>query len=124
MKSRLDRITDLEDFAEHASYRVKEIARKGGVSRRQLPRFFSEKFGCSSQHWLQNLQLRLAKELLVQREPGKAIASKLGFNHESSFYAFFRRATGMTPRTYAKAHVMNNIKPVSHCRLRNTVLPG
>jgi len=107
VNSRLDRITDWEDFAKQADYRVKEMARMAEVNRRQLPRFFLDRFGCSPQFWLQNLRLRLAKGLLAQGKPAWEIACQLGFKHETSFYPFFQRFTGYTPHAYGKSHPTN-----------------
>jgi|SRR5688572_3970425 len=108
MGSRLDAVVDWEKLAERAGYRVKELARLSRVDRRELPRYFGRILGCSPKQWLEQLRLRIAIDLLNKGEPACAVAVKLGFSQEASFYHFFLRNTGKTPIRYVKDRDADN----------------
>ena len=79
MRSRLDRITDWKNLAEDADYSPGEIARRCGVSPRQLERFTLESKGKTPTEWLNDFRQRRAVVLMKEgytviepREPTKA----------------------------------------------------
>ena len=99
MASRLDRITDWEDLALKARYRVNAMARLLKVSRQTLSSHLTETFGFNARFWVQNLRLRRAEELLLQHMACKEIAYELGMT-PSSMCRLFQRTVGCTPESY------------------------
>ena len=97
MESRLDRIRDWETQARRAKYRVQRLARKLGVTPRHLHRYFLNQFGVPPRRWLADLRMSDAQRMLRTGKPGKDVASRLGFKHQTHFCRAYRRARGTTP---------------------------
>jgi LacI family transcriptional regulator len=89
-----------------------DAATASGLSRRRLEHAFRRHIGRSVCHQLNLLRLRRAKELVVTTDLSIAdIASHAGFNTPQYFSNVFRKATGMTPRTFRRRH-----HPQRECR--------
>lgn len=78
-------------------FRPGEIARRYGVTGRQLQRYFLQEFGVPPKAWLQNRRMSLASELLARGESVKATARHLGYTSESAFAEAYQRSFGVLP---------------------------
>jgi len=74
-----------------------------GVSRRHMTEIFVNRFGKTPGEYVHALRLEAAKTQLAEgKQAILDIAYALGFESASSFYAFFRNRTGMSPGEYRK----------------------
>ncbi len=73
------------------------------ISKYHLQRQFKAHFGVSPAHYLNNLRINRAKELLrTTNMPVYDICEKIGVEHPSYFIKLFRDHEQMTPYTYRK----------------------
>ena len=80
---------------------VTEIAAQVSLGARQFERLFRAMMKHSPVQYWQGLRLVKAGELLrTTFLSGKQIAAQVGFNSERYFYREFKRAFGVSPRTY------------------------
>ncbi len=80
---------------------VGEIARRTGISERQLQRLFRKSFGMSVQQFIIRSRLQAAiHELTRTRRTIAEIALMFGFSDQSAFTNQFRSLTGMPPSRY------------------------
>lgn len=78
-----------------------DIARECGVSRAHLMRLFKRATGQPLHDYIEGVRLRRAMTELADGDRHlKEIAYRLGFASASGFSIAFRRATGMSPRTF------------------------
>jgi transcriptional regulator GlxA family with amidase domain len=97
MASRLDGIEDWVKAARAAGYGVETLARRAGVTERQLERFFGQHFACTPKKWVDELRMADARRLLRRGMMIKEVAERLGFKHVQDFTQTFVRVTGMKP---------------------------
>ena len=97
MASRLDSITDWSKLAADAGFRVTKLAKKCGVSERQLRRYFLKEFGKSPRKWMGAERLGKVRPLLATGKSVKEIAAQAGFNHQSNFARSFKHYYKATP---------------------------
>jgi transcriptional regulator GlxA family with amidase domain len=80
---------------------VTELAAAVRLSARQLERLFHNAIGQAPMHYLHQLRLTQACELLITSFlSGKEIAARVGFHSERYFYREFKRAYGLSAQTY------------------------
>lgn len=77
-----------------------ELARLCGLSVRQLTRGFRVSRGATIGAYVEQYRMEAAKRQLLAGDSVKAIAFAMGFASPSSFTFAFRRATGVSPRTF------------------------
>lgn len=83
---------------------VPEIARKVGISQRQLERQFNQTMGCSVVQFGLLLRLQHARVLLISTDLGvREISAASGFNSLSHFAYAFRKCFGRRPSEYRHA---------------------
>lgn len=97
-------ITDTVDYLRtHLFERlsVTDIAKRAGLSERQLHRRFVAVFGVSVQGFIMKSRIQAAGQLLLESalEIGQ-IAIDCGFCDQSAFTVQFRRHTGLTPKKF------------------------
>jgi AraC-like DNA-binding protein len=94
----LNRIQDWPGLAHDAKYSVKALAAYCGVSVRVLERFFQSSIGCKPSHWLKNLRMQRAVELLRDGSNVNETADRLGYLDRSHFSREFKRFYGRSPK--------------------------
>lgn len=90
-----------ESSADRVS--LEEIAKKSGLSLRNLNRLFLKETGIQPRQWAINIRIDLAQELL--KKPGATVtdvALQVGYNSLSQFIAVFRSRTGQLPSEFLK----------------------
>ncbi|MCA1654761.1 MAG: AraC family transcriptional regulator [Sphingomonadales bacterium] len=84
---------------------VDDLASVAGMSRSAFAAAFSEAFSQSPMDFVQKTRLHMAAKLLAATDlPVKVIAASMGFRSRSHFSRAFRRANGMDPSAYRRAH--------------------
>ncbi|QCO55465.1 GlxA family transcriptional regulator [Pseudorhodobacter turbinis] len=84
--------------------RVADIAKKVGISQRQLERRFVANFNCSVARFGQLMRLQRARVLLVSTDLSiSEISTASGFNTQSHFNLVFKKCFGRKPRHYRMA---------------------
>lgn len=94
------------------------VAARGGISRRQMERYFRDTFNCSPGKYYMRLRIERARSLLRQTTmPVIEIAVACGFVSASHFSKMYRNFEGTSPhesrarRKQWPAHVPNPSKP-------------
>ena len=78
-----------------------------GATRNHLSVVFKQQFGISPMEYRNEIRLTRAKELLRDTNvPITEIAQEIGFDSLPSFYAFFRKHVGETPKEYRKGNIL------------------
>jgi AraC family transcriptional regulator len=97
-------LTLIRDFAyahSHQDLKLRDFAQICDLSVRQLTRAFRRTTGVTVATHISEIRLAIAKQLLrTTKIPPKVIAARVGFSSVSSFASAFRRAAGVTPRTF------------------------
>ena len=105
MASRLDRITEWKRAARKAGYSVEALARRVGVTDRQLERFFWRRFACKPKKWMDVLRMADSQRDMRRGLMIKEVAQRRGFKHVQDFIRAFKRVTGF------KSSASRNRKP-------------
>ncbi|MBX3034906.1 MAG: helix-turn-helix domain-containing protein [Bdellovibrionaceae bacterium] len=82
---------------------LEEIAKKSGLSSRNLNRLVLKETGIQPRQWLINFRIDRARELL--KKPGASVtdvAYEVGYSSLSQFITAFRSRTGQLPSEYLK----------------------
>ncbi|HEY9249511.1 MAG TPA: AraC family transcriptional regulator [Rariglobus sp.] len=88
----------LDAWPLNEPFRVAGLARRSGLSRSNLDRIVTKALGGSGKAYMDRRRLNRAMQLLHKRAiPIKRIAIETGFNHTSSFCAWFKKKTGRYP---------------------------
>lgn len=112
---------DVVDYVQnhiHEPLTIESIAKRFDVSAFHLNRVFRQVKGTTVIHFVTDLRITVAKDILtVTQERIADVASLTGFAGTESFCTVFRRYTGMTPtqyrRRYFKARHHSGIEAVS-----------
>jgi AraC-like DNA-binding protein len=84
---------------------VSALARRAGLSARQLQRRFRELFGVGVKEFVMRARLQAAADALQDgAAPIAEVALSSGFYDQSSFTRQFRKRTGTTPARYRRRH--------------------
>jgi LacI family transcriptional regulator len=85
---------------------IEDVVARVAVSRRWLELRFPEHLGCSIKQYMDEIRIRLAKQMLSRTDAPKMrlyqIAEKCGFENQQRFRAVFERFVGMTPAQYRR----------------------
>jgi PAS domain S-box-containing protein len=110
LKVRQRRLADLGPVGKAVDYigahlgetlMVPEIARRAGLSERQLQRLFARVLAQTIQQYIIATRIHAASHELIHSERSIAeIALMFGFNDQSAFSNSFRALTGLSPRAY------------------------
>ena len=95
-RSRLDR-----DYRRPPNFA--DLAREIGTSQNKLKAVFKQAFGLTMADYCLERRVREAQQLLMEATLTIAqVAERVGYEHQSSFTAAFRRHVGMSPREYRR----------------------
>ena len=94
-------VQNWEGLAREVRFQPTLLARRCGVSLRQLERSFLLRFGQPPGVWMREFKCRLARELIARGSPNKAVVNELSFGNESHLCHEFRRFFGASPQTFA-----------------------
>lgn len=81
---------------------LKEWAARNAVSVRTLTRRFQEETGMTFAQWRTRLRIEVALSSLVAGDSVQATARRTGYESAAAFAVAFRRATGTSPREFAR----------------------
>jgi AraC-like DNA-binding protein len=87
-----------------AGWTVAELAKLAGMSRSAFAARFAETLGCAPIEYLSRWRMALAQDALSRG--GKSlerVADEIGYESASAFSTAFRRRTGCSPGTFARA---------------------
>ncbi len=102
--SRNDRLAAVfSHIAQHYQEKlcVEDIAREAGMHPKYLITQFRKHCGCGPMSYVNRLRAAHAKRLLVMGEMAALdVAEESGFGCVSSFYAVFKKLTGLSPAAY------------------------
>ncbi|MDF2720711.1 MAG: transcriptional regulator, AraC family protein [Paenibacillus sp.] len=86
---------------------ITDIANRLNISGSQCTKIFRQVYGVSPRHYLSQLKLNEAKQLLVTTNtPVSEISKRLGFSSINHFSRQFRRWTGVSPANFRPKHSM------------------
>ncbi|CAM3819923.1 MULTISPECIES: AraC family transcriptional regulator [Rahnella] len=98
------RIRDLLNDCPEADFGLTELAEAAGLSTWHFLRQFKKVVGLSPHSWLIQARLRKAKACLLGGVPIGETALLAGFADQSHLNRHFKRAIGVTPGQFVKAH--------------------
>lgn len=98
----------LNTMLDDRRYSLNEIADALGYTRKHTLRLIHRKYGCDFRTLKKRKALEAAKLYLLspERMTVKDIATALGYESESAFYAFFKHETGLSPMKYRKEQLV------------------
>lgn len=104
-RSRLEAVLGMIDagLPSDSSISVGELARRAGITERQLSRLFHKAFDCAPSTYLRRRRLAHGAQLLRRTEMGMAeIAGQCGFETPYAFSRAFHDVYGLPPGKYRK----------------------
>ena len=100
---KFERIFGMMQATPPSRLRVEELADAMGITSGALSKSFARAMGIPLKHYIVELQLKKACELLLFSGLSIAeIAARLGHDDPHYFHRFFKRLTGSTPDAYRK----------------------
>jgi AraC-like DNA-binding protein len=102
LKTRIDKLINIEEVYTDAGLTLKELATLALVTPHQLSEFINDYYNKNFTSFINEFRINKAKELLVKKPEYTilAIAYDAGFNSKSVFNDTFRKVTGLTPSQY------------------------
>ena len=100
MKSRLCQVKNWAELARAANYRASELAKKCGVSTRELERFFLAGTGKHPHEWLNELRQMQGCLLITRGKSVKEAAFELGYKYPAHFTRDFKQFHGIAPTDF------------------------
>ncbi|MEM6265004.1 MAG: AraC family transcriptional regulator [Bacteroidota bacterium] len=106
LKQKLEQMIHDEEIYVNQHLKVSDLALMLEVSEKELSTFIHETYHLSFSDYLNYHRVEKVKALLASSEQNRftlvAIADQAGFSSKSSFYAVFKKLTGLTPTQYRK----------------------
>jgi AraC-like DNA-binding protein len=100
MESRLNRIQDWQAYAKSINYSSTKLAKKCGVTVRQLERYFLNRFKMPPHEWLHTSRMKRAVELMCDGCAVKETATLLGYKTSAHFCHDFKQTYHVSPTQY------------------------
>lgn len=106
LREKLEHLIKHEEVYANKNVKISDLAILLGVSEKELSIFIHETYQLSFSDYLNFHRVEKVKTLLASSEQNKftlvAISEQAGFSSKSSFYAVFKKLTGLTPTQYKK----------------------
>jgi len=100
---------------------IEDLARGQQMAPRTLERKFSQYLGRSAREWLATMRIDYARELLCNRSiPIGEVALRCGFADAPALSSAFKKATGMSPRSWRETTTAAPTSGFSPCRTITT----
>jgi transcriptional regulator GlxA family with amidase domain len=112
----------LGTLAAECNYSTRGLAKRLGISVRQLQRTFQARLQCSPRDWLREVRLQKARDMLPAAASVKQVAYALGFRQQSQFCRDFKRRFGFSPSRALP--VGNSLRSLLEEAKRPTWSPG
>lgn len=95
-----DKAKDIIDQFYADRQQLSQELERIGISSSRMVQIFKAQFGMTPSGYVESLRIQHANSLLETDMPIIDIAYLLGFESLSSFYGFYRKTMGVTPREY------------------------
>jgi AraC-like DNA-binding protein len=99
---RLKRIADILTSAPRDPRTLAQLCKETGAGKRSVERLFQQEIGMTFGKWRQQLRLMQGMRLLAEGAKVTHAALESGYSTASAFTSMFRKALGVTPRSYFK----------------------
>jgi AraC-like DNA-binding protein len=100
-KKHITRILEYLKANEDSTFDLNTLAESLGLSYSHVRRIFAEEMGENILHYVYRQKVEEAKKLLLETDLGiNEIGEKKGFYNRLSFYRFFKKYEGITPREF------------------------
>ena len=104
-QDKLDNVLVYIDESLGESLKVRELARRVGLSQFHFARMFRRSVGRPPHEYLTGLRMERAKRLLSETGlPLARVATLVGYQTQAHFTGVFHREVGMTPRSFRLAN--------------------
>lgn len=106
--SRLDDLIVMEKIFVNDNLSVEDVAIRLGTNSKYVSQVINEKYGRNFYNFINAYRVEEAQKLLrsggLEKYSMLGIAQMVGFGSKSSFNAYFKRITGLTPSEFAKTN--------------------
>jgi AraC-like DNA-binding protein len=102
MNTKLNHVQDWLKMAKQANWSVSKLAKLANISTRTLERHFVKFLGKTPKAWLAEQRQKQAIELLCDGTSVKEAASRLGYQHASTFTRVFKKLSGQCPKRFGR----------------------
>ena len=105
LKSTLQTLMEGDQLFKDASIKLPIVADKIKTSPHRLSQYLNDNLNKSFNQYINEYRIEAAKELIIEKDhlTLEAIGYEVGFNSRSTFYAAFKKYTGLTPAAYKKS---------------------
>jgi len=86
---------------------LNDLAKVAFMSKFHYVRIFQRMYGLTPRHYLRDLRISKAKELIRNGLPVTQVCLEIGYESVTTFSAVFKKCTGYTPREYRLIHKSN-----------------
>lgn len=102
IRERLERLMEKEKMYLNANLTITKLANTLHISKVKLSQTFNEHLDISFNDYLNTFRIDAAKKIIGSKSTHtlEAIGLDCGFNSKSTFYAAFKKHTGMTPAKF------------------------
>ena len=111
MKSTLEKLMEEEKIYNEAGLKLPDVAQKIKTNPHKLSQFLNEHLNKSFTQFINEYRVSEAKALILSNDhlTLEGIGYEVGFSSRSTFYASFKKYTGVTPATYRKKAQIESI---------------
>ena len=100
----LDELISSQQLHRNAKLKLADLAAAAGWTSHQLSRVLNERYPHGFAHYINEKRVADAQQLMLEADhlSLEGIGYEAGFNSKSSFYATFRKHTGLTPAQFKR----------------------
>ncbi len=106
LREKLEHLIKQKEVYTDENIKISDIAAQLNLSEKELSIFIHETYQLSFSDYLNKHRVEKVKTLLASSDQKRftliAVAEQAGFSSKSSFYAVFKKQTGLTPTQYKK----------------------